>query len=345
MGIHAEVFNSIMTRHFITRASRGTNLLLLILLAFLALGIALRARPLKGFLAFLALIVVYTLLGILLFNLFGLWIDLFYPVVVMAVIYLVGMLGKYIAEWKSRLLMENELNIAKKIQESFLPKTLPQYPGVDIAVRMVTAKHVGGDLYDFLEYDPQKLGVMIGDVSGKGIPASLFMTMVSSSFHFYAKAETKPEETLAHSNTKIIKESSANLFVTMFYTVFDFKSKVMSYANGGHLPLIFLAKDKPAAFLDVEDGLPLGLMERPYSGNQVSFNSGDIFVFYTDGITEAQNAYGELYSREQLVTIVERNRNLNAAELLDAIETDVRKFEPKSKQHDDITAIVVRIGC
>jgi adenylate cyclase len=344
MGIHAEVINSILTGQFITPTARWINLFILIVLSLLAFGAAFRPRPLKALLLLCVLVASYLLFNIVVFDVFGWWLDLFYPTVTMAAVYLVGMLCKYIAEWKHRLLLENELQIAKQIQESFLPKTLPQYPNVDIAARMTTARHVGGDLYDFLEYDADQLGVMIGDVSGKGVPASLFMTMAGSSFHFYAKAETKPEETLALSNSKVIKESSANLFVTMFYAIFDFQKKVMTYANGGHLPVLYLAKGKVSEFLDVEKGLPLGLLENSYTGNQTSFGSGDIFVFYTDGITEAQDQHGELYGKERLIEVVERNRHLSAGELLAVIENDAHKFEPKDKQHDDMTAIVIRIN-
>lgn len=343
VGIHAAIFNSIINRSFITRASKITNIFVLMLLFILVPCTTLATKPLKGFYILLAAASLFVLVCMLLFNVFGIWMDIFYPVLVMVLIYLLCTLLKYFIEWKNRLVMENELQIARQIQESFLPKALPALKGIDIAATMITAKKVGGDLYDFLEWDEGKLGVMVGDVAGKGVPASLFMAMAVSAFKFYAMPDVNPEETLANLNIKLKRESSSSLFVTMFYSIFDLKSKVMTYASGGHNPVLYLAKGGQPCFLDVEDGFPLGVLQGPYSGNQVRFKKGDLFIFYTDGITEAVNNKGQMYGQHRLSDLVRQYKDSSAQEILERLERDVGRFEPRNKQHDDMTAIIIKI--
>ncbi|KPK96905.1 MAG: hypothetical protein AMJ95_11855 [Omnitrophica WOR_2 bacterium SM23_72] len=344
VGIHADILNSIIQKKFISRASRPTNLFILMLLVLSSAWIFLKTKPLKGLYALLGMAIGFVLLCCFLFVLWGIWIDMFYPVLVMVFIYVFCTLRKYVMEWKKRLLVENELQIAQKIQESFLPKELPKISGLDIAAIMYMAKQVGGDIYDFREFSSRKLGVMVGDVSGKGIPASLFMSMVSGAFKFYALPEAPAEKTLDGLNMKLIQDSNAKLFVTMFYAVFDMDKKVAAYANGGHLPVLYMSRNQPPRFLDVEDGLPLGMLEGIYSGGQVKFLPQDTFVFYTDGLTEAVNKKQQMYGQERLLAVAQKNRGRSARDLLDSIEKDVRRFEPKSRQRDDITLIVIKIA-
>ncbi|MFA6281146.1 MAG: PP2C family protein-serine/threonine phosphatase, partial [Candidatus Omnitrophota bacterium] len=258
-------------------------------------------------------------------------------------VYIAVTLYKYVVEWKKRLLFEQQLDIAKKIQESFLPKKILTVKGLDVAATMLTAHQVGGDLYDFIEFDSEKIGIMIGDVSGKGIPASLFMAMVVGTFKSFVNKDVMPEETLSKLNAKLVSEAGSNLFVTVFYSMFDLKNKTFLFSNGGHMPVLYLAKDKEPEFLDVEEGLPLGLMDNSYSGAQVGFKKGDLFIFYTDGVTEATNIKEEMYGKERLTFQAMANKDLPAKNILDNLAKDIRKFEPKSIQHDDITLIVIRI--
>jgi CHASE2 domain-containing sensor protein len=343
MGIHAEIFNSLLNRKFITRASRVFNIIILIALALLTSLLTIKIKPLRMLFLLIGIIFAFGLAGVALFDMFGIWIDLFYPILVVALLYVSITLYRYVDEWKKRLLIENELTIAKTIQESFLPAKLPRHNNADVAVTMFTARQVGGDLYDFIEFGPDRLGVMIGDVSGKGVPASLFMAMVTGKFEFFAAPSSKPEETLLNLNKALTQKSSTNLFVTAYYAIFDFVNSTVSYANGGHLPVIYTGPGKELKFLDVEDGLALGLMEGPYTGNALKFGRGDIFVFYTDGITEAMNEKSEMYGVERLAALVESNKGLSPDGLLGAIEKDVRSFEPKAQQHDDITLMVIKI--
>ncbi len=185
MGIHAEIFNSLINRKFITRASHGSNILILMALVLLTSLLTVKMKPLRMLFVLAGIIFAFGLIGVVLFDLFGIWIDLFYPALIAVLSYVSVTLYRYVVEWKKRLLLENELTIAKTIQESFLPKELPHHGDIGVAVAMFTARRVGGDLYDFIEFGPDRLGVMIGDVSGKGVPASLFMAMVTGKFEFF----------------------------------------------------------------------------------------------------------------------------------------------------------------
>jgi Serine phosphatase RsbU, regulator of sigma subunit len=343
VGIHAEIYNSMVNKKFITRVSRPMNLLILLILSLILSGVVFKTRPATGFLAFIGTIALFSIASLFLFSSFGIWIDMACPLLVIALLYLLMAAYKYLGEWKGRIASDRELDIAKKIQESFLPKELPRVNGIDIAARMITARKVGGDLYDLVEFGPGKLGVMIGDVSGKGVPASLFMAMVSGAFKSFALPMAAPEKVLFELNTKLVKESRSNLFVTVFYAIFDLTSKSFKYANGGHLPALYLAKNRTSELLNVKDGTPLGLMDGEYSGSARQFGEGDIFVFYTDGVTEAMNAKGEMYEIGRLTSLVEKYRDSTPEAMLDIIEKDLRKFEPKTTQHDDITFIVVKI--
>lgn len=344
VGIHAEIFNSVINNSFIGRVPRSVNLLILLFIGGIVSLVTLKTRPIKGLIGLAVCIFFFTAILVLLFNIFGLWVDAIYPLFAMIVVYLSITLYKYITEWKKRLLFENELDIAKRIQESFLPKKLPEAHGFVLAPAMFTAKQVGGDLYDFVEFPDGRIGVMIGDVSGKGVPASLFMAMTTGAFRFFATEDIPPQEVLKKLNDKLARESSTNLFVTMFYAIFDNAKKEMVYGNGGHLPVLYLPVGKKAEFLDVEDGAPLGLMEGKYTGNRMEYSAGDVFVFYTDGITEAMNSRRDMYGKERLAEVTYRNKTLEPKELLSAIEKDVRRFEPKSTQHDDMTIITLKIN-
>ncbi len=343
VGIHAEIFDSIVNKNFIARASRWVNVGILTFLGIVVALITFIGKPIKGFLALLFFIFFFTALCLISFNTYGIWLDLVYPILAMILLYLSLTLHKYIFEWKNRLKSDYELGVAKTIQESFLPKSVPDMKGLDVKAVMFTARQVGGDLFEFIKFGENRMGVMIGDVSGKGIPASLFMAMIMGEFKCLNFADLTPSEILSRLNAKLVRESRSDLFVTMFYAIFDLKNKSVDFANGGHLPVLYIGKGKKAEFLDVDEGMPLGLIEGEYSQKVISFNRGDMFVFYTDGITEAMNYRREMYGSQRLVSVVEKLKGFSAGSILDDIEKDVRRFEPKSTQHDDITVIVVKI--
>ncbi|MBF0594864.1 MAG: CHASE2 domain-containing protein [Candidatus Omnitrophica bacterium] len=344
IGIHADIFNSLVNRHFITRATKWQNIAILFVLCALILVAALKTAPAHAFGILVEILAVFVVLSVTLFNKLGIWIDIFYPLLVCAVFYVVCMLYKSIVYFKEKIVIDNEFQLAKQIQESFVPVILPEINGLDVGALMLTAREVGGDLYDVNKFNDDQIGVMVGDVMGKGFPASLFMAMAVSSFKFFAKPEIAPQKTLFDLNEKIVREHASDRFVTVFYSLFDLKRRVMTYANGGHMPVLYFGKDSAGVSLDVEDGLPLGMMNGPYSGGEKKFDPEDIFIYYTDGVTEAANAAKEMYGIERLTALVSKNKSLDAQQIIDIIVQDVAGFRGKLKQQDDITVVVIKVG-
>ncbi|MFH1791266.1 MAG: CHASE2 domain-containing protein [Candidatus Omnitrophota bacterium] len=343
VGIHASVFNSILHKIFINRARRTVNMLILVLLLILTYGASAKSRRLESVTYMSVIIGLFFLFSMALFIAFGYWIDVFYPMALMVFFYLGLTFRKYLVETQKRELLEKELSIAKNIQESFLPMAKPEVPGVDIEVKMVTAKQVGGDLYDFVHISDTKAGVMIGDVSGKGVPAALYMAKVVSEFKPFAREETT-DKTLTLLNDRLVAESASSLFVTIAYIIFDLGEMKLRFSLGGHLPIIMMrqGEDKPR-LLDLKVGMPLGMMECPFEEGIHDIRDGDMFVLYTDGVTEAMDVKNEMFGEEKLAELVLKNREQSAGEIVKTIHNAVSAFAGRAPQHDDITVIAVRI--
>jgi adenylate cyclase len=347
VGVHTSLLNSILINKFIRRVGRMPNLFVLIFLGLCTFLISRRTVTLIGILLIVLFITGFIGVALLLFIFFGLWIDVFYPVGFVFLLYLGLTFLKYIAESHKRELIEKELGIAKKIQESFLPKKKPEVKGLELAAEMRTARQVGGDLYDFVEMGEEGMGIMIGDVSGKGVPAALYMAKVVSEFKSSLGEEggqgfAAPRQVVTKLNDRLCKEATSGLFVTLSYIIFDKKRRVAAISSGGHLPLIVVNKNtRETRLVDIKEGTPLGLFEGDFGEESIGIKPGDLFILYTDGVTEAMNPKGEMFGEEKLVTLAKANCALPAEELTRLIQDEVGKFEGRMKQHDDITVVVI----
>ncbi|MBF0216197.1 MAG: CHASE2 domain-containing protein [Candidatus Omnitrophica bacterium] len=339
VGVHASVYNSIMKNEFIRRLGKIWNLMVLLLFWTLTGFITYRAPKRYALISIVGVIGSYLVLSMLIFWLAGLWIDVFYPVISISGVYIVFTFIKYLIEIRRREVLEKELDIAKDIQRSFLPTEIPSVGGLDISAKMVTARQVGGDLYDIIQIDDTKIGVMLGDVSGKGVPAALFMAKVVSLFKTFEDEDTV--KTLTTMNNNLVRENASNLFVTLSYAVFDTVGKTLSYAAGGHNPMLYIDRDGAAHWIDSSEGMPLGLMECGFSGSTMPVEPGCVFVLYTDGVTEAMNMKGDMFTDQRLENLVKAMRGKTAAAIVDEIHKKVSEFEGKAPQHDDITVLVV----
>lgn len=244
---------------------------------------------------------------------------------------------------------DTELAIAAEIQQSFLPDTIMPVEGFDIAAKSVMAKEVGGDFFDVipLEVIPlsnDRLGLMIADVSGKGIPAALFMALsrivvrVNASWY-----PTEPAEAIRSSNATISADSKSGMFVTLFYGILS-RERTLRYVNAGHNPPI-LCHAEGGSFEELEaTGIAIGaVMDAGYSSREVVLKPGDVLVLYTDGITEAENAERNMFGEDRLRGVIGRNRHLGAKEIIAEILTDVKAFSGDYPQSDDITLMVVKV--
>ena len=252
-------------------------------------------------------------------------------------------------EMEGRLARSNaELQIAAEIQQSFLPEIIPQITGFDIAARSVMAKEVGGDFFDVIPFEiipleKGTLGILIADVSGKGVPAALFMALSRIVVRVNALWHRDPARAIFDANNIIAQDSKAGMFVTLFYGTLSEKNRTLTYVNAGHNPpVVYRNKDGSIEEL-LPTGIVLGAVERrEYFSRTIDIGPDDVIVMYTDGITESINARVEMFGEERLYSIIRQNARLPAREILTKILEGVQQFTGDVPQFDDITLMVIK---
>ena len=243
--------------------------------------------------------------------------------------------------------INNELAIAARIQASMLPCDFPAFPKhteFDICAQMDPAKEVGGDFYDFFFINENKLAVVIADVSGKGIPAAMFMVNAKTLIKNIAQQGAALEEVFITVNNLLCENNEECMFVTVFMGVLDIPSGLFSYVNAGHnVPLI--KSGGSFGWLNTNPGLMLGFMEgSQYVSDEITLRNGDILFLYTDGVTEAENPENELFSEERLITIINGHEFNNLKGLLATIRHKIDSFANGADQSDDITMLALKIS-
>ncbi len=240
----------------------------------------------------------------------------------------------------------HELNVANEIQQSILPRNFISDTNIDMFAKMIAAKQIGGDFYDFFWLDEAKdnLSIVIADVSGKGVPAALFMTVSRTLIRAHAyHGSQAPGECLSRVNDALSKDNANAMFVTTFYGILNIKTGVLTYSNAGHNPPHIIRKGAGIESLTKSHGMALGVMDDMlYKDDQVQLNEGDLFFLYTDGVTEAENKDGTLYTDKKLVETLEKYRDLAVSELVNTIRTDITSFAAGHPQSDDITMLAIR---
>lgn len=238
-----------------------------------------------------------------------------------------------------------ELAVAADIQKSFLPEKVPSLKGFDIAATNIPAREVGGDFYDFILQDGD-LQFVIADVSGKGVPAALFMALSRTIVRACAAPHKSAMEVLGCANNMIVADSgsgNSGMFVTLFFARLNQKDRSLVYANAGHNPpLLFRAAASSIETMEVT-GVALGMMaEMEYEQRQIALECGDVLLLYTDGIVEAMDAKEKLFGLERLRSSLAAATELSAQGILDSILLDLRRFVDGEEQSDDITAVVIK---
>lgn len=242
--------------------------------------------------------------------------------------------------------IQQELDIATAIQTSILPKTFPAFPDrkdFEIYAEMITAKEVGGDLYDFFLIDKNRLGIIIGDVSGKGIAAALLMAVSKTLLKATALKGIPSDSILTEVNNIVADDSPPNMFVTVFYGVLDTRNGAFEYSNAGHNnPYLISAQGEVKPLKDV-GGLILGAMrEVEYESNIVMLKPGDTIFFYTDGVTEAMNAKEEEFGEERLLKNLSSGNGLGVNQQIYQVINEVQDFSGGIPQSDDITCLALK---
>jgi serine phosphatase RsbU (regulator of sigma subunit)/predicted enzyme related to lactoylglutathione lyase len=235
-----------------------------------------------------------------------------------------------------------ELEIAKQVQARLFPQTLPSLRSLDYAGICIQARHVGGDYYDFLALGKDRLGLLVGDISGKGIAAALLMANLQANLRSqFALAREQPQLLLQSVNRLFYENTVESAYATFFFADYDEQRQCLRYANCGHLPALLLRHDGAVERLH-STGTVIGLFkEWDCPAAECSFYPGDTLVLYTDGVTEAFNAAEEEFGEQRLLEALQRRRELTAAGLLAFVVEEIQKFSPH-EQHDDITLIVAK---
>lgn len=258
----------------------------------------------------------------------------------------------YVPEYVSRIAERErflrELEIARNLQLQFLPHREPQFPGLDIASICKPAMEVGGDYYDFIRQDDRYLTVVIGDVSGKGVSAAFYMTMIKGIIKTLARQLKEPANVLAELNEVFYENAPRNVFVSLLYATFDLEQRTLTFARAGHNPLL-VRKSKAGGMESLNPpGLAIGmekgvLFSKIIKDQSVTIESGDILIFYTDGVTEAMNPRGEEFGEKRLYEIIRQYSDRSAGEILEELRQAVFGFSAGAPQHDDFTLVVVKV--
>jgi CHASE2 domain-containing sensor protein len=342
MGLQASVFNSIIQHKFIRDAGQEANAVINLAMFLAALFICLRLSLLYGLAANIMLGSIYFWISWGLFAFFGIWTDLFLPLLIIGLTYTGATIYSFLDEVKKRQLLEKELDIARTIQKNFLLEGVEEFAGLDISLFLEPAKFVAGDLYDIVFMENKKMGVFIGDVSGKGIPASLIMAQTISLFRIFARQSLRPHEVLTALNKEIYGKF-AGRFVTCLYLVIDTEKKSVTVASAGHGPLLhYKAQDSRIIEEELQADVPLGVMEDvAYPEVAFDFKKGDKIVLCTDGIFEARSRAKQEFGLDPVKKAILANSRSSSKGILDIVKAEVARFSAGAIQHDDMTLIVV----
>ena len=248
-------------------------------------------------------------------------------------------LGEVSAE-KERI--GSELKIARDIQQGMLPKTFPPYPDceeVTIYGSLVPAKEVGGDLYDFQILDGHLL-FCVGDVSGKGVPASLMMAVTRSLFRTVCARTTHPEEIMNQMNTAMSEMNENSIFVTFFIGNLDLKTGILTYSNAAHCPPVLV--NETITTLQMDSNIPLGVMEWDYTRQEIHVGLDSVIFLYTDGLTEAENTTHGQFGEARMLAELEKMADATPRNLIDHISEVIQVFESGTEQSDDLTMLAIR---
>jgi sigma-B regulation protein RsbU (phosphoserine phosphatase) len=248
-------------------------------------------------------------------------------------------------EMAQRERLNRELEIAMEVQEHLFPQRLPSVPGLDYCGRCRPAREVGGDYYDFLELPEGRLGIAIGDVSGKGIGAALMMASLEASLRAQASVCHDIAELMKRVNSLIYDASSASRYATLFYAEYDPRSRQLSYVNAGHNPPLILRN--PSAdyqVLRLETGGPvIGILQQCYQQESFLLEPGDLVVLFTDGVSESMNVRNEEWGEDRLIEFAKTCHGLPAFDVMTRILAAAEAFAVGASQHDDMTLVVLRV--
>jgi phosphoserine phosphatase RsbU/P len=260
-------------------------------------------------------------------------------------------LAEYVANLKettaAKEKIESELRIAREIQLAMIPHSFPPFPDmpqVDLAAMLKSAREVGGDLYDFFTMDEHRFCFAIGDVSGKGVPASLFMAVTRTLLRSIADKVKAPADIVNSLNKSLSLNNESCMFVTFFMGILDLKTKEIKYVNAGHNPPVIINNNGEVKMFESKGTIPLGLNEFfQYPEETLTLQQGDKLFSYTDGVNEAENSKAELFGDERMLDVIREHKNKNPRDLIMAMEAAIIKHVAGYPQSDDITMMALML--
>jgi len=245
--------------------------------------------------------------------------------------------------------LQKEMQVAQEIQHTLLPSSFPQVEGYEISSYYEAAREVGGDYFDFVEVDKESLGIVVADVSGKGVPGSLIMTMIRTALRTEARGNKNAADVLARVNDFVINDMKRGMFVTVFYVILDSHNRTINYASAGHNPMILYRGQTNKSYYLNPRGFPIGinlpdrtLFRKSIESDTIHLKEGDVLIAYTDGITEAMNSQREKFGEERFLSVIRKCGHMKVDPLVDHIRDEIKAFTGGEAQSDDITLVAIK---
>ena len=245
--------------------------------------------------------------------------------------------------------LQKEMQVAQEIQHTLLPSSFPQIEGYEISSYYEAAREVGGDYFDFVEVDKESLGIVVADVSGKGVPGSLIMTMIRTALRTIAHGNKNAADVLSRVNDFVINDMKRGMFVTVFYVILDSHNRTINYASAGHNPMILYRGQTNKSYYLNPRGFPIGinlpdrtLFRKSIESDAIHLKEGDVLIAYTDGITEAMNAQREKFGEERFLSVIRKCGHMKVDPLVDHIRDEIKAFTGGEAQSDDITLVAIK---
>jgi sigma-B regulation protein RsbU (phosphoserine phosphatase) len=243
--------------------------------------------------------------------------------------------------------IERDLDLARKIQQSLLPKCIPELKGLDICGQMVPAMQVGGDYFDLIPVSDTEIYVIVGDVSGKGLSASLYMTKIQTMMQLACVDSRAPRDILMDVNRKLYTSMEKDWFITMTLALFDLEKMIVKVCRAGHAPILAASNGTVDSYRTqgIGVGLERGIIfDKTLVEEEIKLTSGKIFAFYSDGITEAINETEDFFGEEKLVELLRNRTSFRSSELMDIIWESLKQFRGRAEQNDDMTMVLVKVN-
>ena len=343
VGMQASMIHTLLTGKFIHRLPFYFHIPFLLLFLLLVILVTENKRPAKGFwLTSAALLLVFQLVQVL-FIYGRIWIPFGTFFVTSILVYMTVTLYNFVKVHFEKEIFSRELSLATRIQSNFLTTQMPQIQGLQVAAVTIPARHVGGDLYDVIIFENGKCGICVGDVSGKGVPAALFMAKAISEFRREIHAIT-PAAVVKNLNLRLSEGGFSGLFITLLYMVVDPVTRQFIFSNGGHEPIFYYQKHKNAVDLLMTDqGGPLGIdPEGVFDQKEGAASPGDILLLESDGIKEAMNSKREIFGLERVKAAILEAADKSPQEIIDHLQRRIGEFVKNAPQHDDMTIVCAK---